>query len=193
MKVILKLFYLLVIFCFTCGFAIQITNWEIDKNYSIQFSGIKVNGTFSGLKGIIVFNKNDLKNSRIAVTVDANTINTGNSTKDKHAKGESWFDTKNYPTIKFTSSSFIASSSKIIVKGTLELHGVKREIDIPFTFSDRNDKATFVGNFRVNRKDYAIKGNAFGFLVGDEFQIEIVLPVQRRIINHLFEDRRSLN
>ncbi len=180
MKTTLKTIGLLAGILSITAFAIQNINWNIDPNYSIQFSGRKAGGTFSGLTGTIAFDRSNLSASAIDVTVDASTIKTGNSTKDKHAKGESWFDTDRFPVIKFKSASFIPAGDKTIVRGTLELHGVKKEIEIPFTFDDRGSKATFVGSFKVNRNDYGIKGNAFGFIVGNEFEVELKVPVTKK-------------
>ena len=73
-------------------FTIFTPSWNIDPNYSIKFSSSKAEGSFTGLKGTIEFDKNQLGNAKMDVSVDATTINTGNSLKDKHARGESWFD-----------------------------------------------------------------------------------------------------
>ncbi len=161
------------------AFAVLNSSWNIDPNYSIRFNGNKAAGTFSGLRGQIIFTPNELASSLIDVTVDANTIKTGNETKDKHAKGQDWFDVKKYPYIKFTSSSFSKSGDTIIVSGILELHGIKKNVQIPFAFSESGSKANFTGNFKVNRRDYGIKGNFFGFTVGNEFEVKLNIPVTK--------------
>jgi polyisoprenoid-binding protein YceI len=179
MKRLNKLFLIIIGYFTISAFTLLNFNWNIDSNYSIKFSGSNAEGTFSGLAGTINFNPDDLANSFINVTVDANTIKTGNSTKDKHAKGEDWFDTPKYPFIKFTSSSFAKSSSSTIVSGILELHGTKRQIQIPFIFSQTGSKGIFTGKFKLNRKDYSINGNFFGFAVGKEFEVTLNIPVTR--------------
>ena len=73
------------------------TNYTITDNYSIEFSGSKAEGTLGGLAGAIVFDPTDLEASTFNVEVDINTISTGNKTKDKHARGDSWFDAAMYP------------------------------------------------------------------------------------------------
>ena len=178
-KLIVSLVAVMCILVIT-AFAYLSINWNIDPNYSIKFSGKKAEGTFSGLSGSIVFDKNDLTNSRFDVAVNANTIKTGNTTKDKHAKGDSWFDTEKYPQIKFTSTSFAKDGNGYIVSGSLELHGTKKEIKIPFALIENNGKGTFIGSFKINRIDYGIKGNFFGFAVGNEFDITINVPVTKK-------------
>lgn len=161
------------------AFTILEFNWNIDPNYSIKFSGNKAEGTFSGLTGKISFNPNDLANAFIDITVDASTIKTGNSTKDEHSKGEDWFDVTKYPTIKFTSQSFTKSANIFIVSGNLQLHGMKKQVQIPFTFSEVGAKGVFSGKFKLNRKDYGINGNFFGFTVGKEFEVTLNIPVTK--------------
>lgn len=181
MKKIISTTFGVVTILLVSAFTYLSINWNIDPNYSIKFSGKKAEGSFTGLKGTIVFDKNDLANSKFDVTVDANTIKTGNTTKDKHAKGESWFDTEKYPKIKFKSNSFAKDGNGYIVDGTLELHGTSRQVKIPFSFTDdNNNKASFIGSFKLNRKDYGIKGNFFGFAVGDEFDIVLNIPVTKK-------------
>lgn len=161
------------------SFSFLQTEWKIVNNYTIKFQSRNVEGKISGLKGQIHFNSDDLEHSNIDVTVDVGTIDTGNKTKDKHARGESWFDTANYPTIRFSSTVFNKLATHYGVSGTLELHGIKKLVTIPFEFKQEGTSAMFIGKFKVNRQDYGIKGNAFGFIVGDEISIEIQLPVSR--------------
>lgn len=179
MKKLTTLLLIVILTIAVSAFTILELNWNIDPNYSIKFTGSKAEGTFSGLTGKINFNPNDLTNSVIDVTVDANTIKTGNNTKDKHAKDEDWFNVAKYPVIKFTSQSFTKSANTIVVSGNLELHGTKKQVQIPFTFSEQGTKGVFAGKFKINRKDYGINGNFFGFTVGKEFEVTLNIPVTK--------------
>lgn len=171
----------ILIFITLSSFTYSITTWSVDPNYTIKFTGSKAEGSFSGLQGIIAFDDNDLANSKIDVTVAANTIHTGSDLKDKHAKEGSWLDAGRYPLIRFTSTGFVRAGNDYMVSGILELHGVKKQIQIPFAFANAGNKATFTGNFTLNRKDYGIDGNMFGFAVGKEFNITVRLPVNKAL------------
>lgn len=153
------------------------TNWLIEKEYNIAFTGTNATGTFKGLKGYIVFDPNNLATANMNISVDASTINTGSDGKDKHAKNESWFDVTKYPTINFESISFLKEPKGYRVIGNLTLHGITKTIAIPFQFSTDNKKGLFEGNFKINRKDYGINGNSFGFVVGKEYDIKLRIPV----------------
>ena len=152
-------------------------SWSIDPAYAIKFSGTKAEGTFAGLTGTIVYNSRELASATMDVAVNASTISTGNSLKDKHARGESWLDVAKYPSIRFRSTSFAKTNSGYLVTGNLTLHGVTKAVAVPFQFSQPGGQGLFTGRFQVNRQDYGIKGNLFGFSLGDDIAVELRVPV----------------
>ncbi|HTH55367.1 MAG TPA: YceI family protein [Cyclobacteriaceae bacterium] len=125
-------------------------DWKIAEGYSIKFDGGDPSGEFTGLKGTIKFDEKNLAASKFDVTIDVATINTGNGMKNTHAKGANWFDVEKYPNIIFTSSAITKTAAGFEAKGTLELHGVKKEITLPFTFTNN----TFAANMEVSRMDF---------------------------------------
>jgi polyisoprenoid-binding protein YceI len=180
MKSILKPIFILVALAGLLSFTLVHDNWSIDPDYSIKFSAKRVEGSFSGLQGTIVFDPNDLGHAMMDVTVDTRTINTGNDTKDARAKSESWLDTEKYPTIRFKSSSFLKSGDKIIANGTIEIHGVQRPVQIFFHFPEDNGKGIFAGHCTVNLRNFGINGNTMGFAVGDEVDVMLNVPVTKQ-------------
>ncbi len=131
---------------------IQSVDWKINDDYSIKFDGGDPSGEFSGLKGIIKFDENNLAASRFDCTVDVASINTGNGMKNTHAKSDKWLDAENFPVIRFTSESIKRTPAGYEATGILDFHGVQKEITIPFTFAGN----VFSGIFEVNRLDYNI-------------------------------------
>lgn len=156
---------------------ISIQNWKITDDYVISFEGGGAKGVFKDLKGSIVFDEKNLTASSMDVRVEVNSIDTGNKTKDKHAKGKSWFHAEKYPFISFKSEHFRPTAEGYEVVGELELHGTKKEVVIPFTFEQTKEGGVFAGQFSVLRKDYGIKGPLFGFTVGNDFKIDLRVPV----------------
>ncbi len=154
--------------------------WNIDPNYTIRFEATQASGNFSGLSGTIQYDPDDLAASKIQVSVDVNSIDTGNKTKNSHAKGENWFDAETYPQIRFTSLSFSSEDSQSVVVGILDLRGIKKEVKIPYTFDQNGNKAVFKGEFQVNRKDYGIDGGFTQFVVGDVITVKLEIPVSKK-------------
>jgi polyisoprenoid-binding protein YceI len=149
-------------------------DWKITDTYSVKFDGGDPSGEFRGLQGTIQFDPNDLATSKFATSIDVATINTGNGMKNTHAKSEKWFDAAKYPTIKFTSSSITKAATGYEAKGTLDMHGVQKEITIPFTFENN----TFAGNIEVNRMDYNVN-LAEPEHGSQKFKVSISVPVTK--------------
>jgi polyisoprenoid-binding protein YceI len=130
----------------------QSLDWKISENYSVKFDGGDPAGEFRGLKGTIKFDPNNLAASKFDCTVDVESINTGNGMKNTHAKSDKWLDAAKYPVIRFTSKSIAKTANGFEALGTLDFHGVQKEITLPFTFVDN----VFAGGFEVNRLDYNV-------------------------------------
>ncbi|MGB3779316.1 MAG: YceI family protein [Tunicatimonas sp.] len=160
------------------GFAPE-SEWNISEDYAVRFSGSGADGTFQGLTGTIVFDPTAPEQGRFEVALDARTIDTGNKTKDKHARGDSWFDVEQYPEIRFRSSQIESSGDSYRMTGVLTLHGVEKEITFPFTFTQQGDSGTFNGTFTVDREEFGIEGPFFAFTVGDDFEVNLNVPVTR--------------
>jgi len=156
------------------------TSWNILDDYTISFSGSGADGSFRGLEGSIVFDPQNLEDSRFEVSIDPASISTGNKTKDKHARGKSWFNVKDYITIKFESNRIQTFEDRYVAEGLLTLKGISKETRITFKFVEETEgKATFEGDFTVNRQDFDIEGPLISFMVGDEFDVSLVVPVEQ--------------
>ena len=153
---------------------IQSQDWKIAEGYAIKFEAGDPSGEFSGLKGTIKFDEKNLAASQFNVTVDVASINTGNGMKNTHAKSANWFDAEKYPTIAFTSSSISKTATGFDAKGTLEMHGVKKEIVLPFTFANN----TFSANLEVNRLDFNIDDGKHPKML-PTMKVSITVPVTK--------------
>ena len=151
--------------------------WKIADKYNISFSSNEVGGIFKTFKGTIAFDEQNLPTSNFDVTVDVASINTGNGLQNKHAKSDEWFDAAKYPVIHFVSKKIVKAGAAYQVTGDLEIHGVKKEFNIPFTFVRKGNTATFDGTFNVNRNDYHI-GKPGGD-VSDVIKVTVAVPVTK--------------
>jgi polyisoprenoid-binding protein YceI len=152
-------------------------NWRIAEGYAIKFVGKSAEGSFAKMTGDLVFDETNIDASKFSVNLDVASINTGNGIKNRHAKSDKWFDAAKFPSINFISSKFSKTASCYQVEGTLDLHGVKKPVTIPFTFSNN----TFKGSFSVNRMDYGV-GTMEGMSkkVSNEIKLDISVPVTKK-------------
>jgi polyisoprenoid-binding protein YceI len=149
-------------------------NWKIASGYSVKFTSDDPSGVFTSMTGDIVFDENNLAASKFNVTIDVKSINTGNGMKNTKAQNSDWLDADKYPTIKFTSTTISkAASGGYGALGTLDMHGVQKQIMIPFTFTNN----TFAGSFSVNRSDYNV--GAAGGHASSVLKIDVSVPVTK--------------
>jgi polyisoprenoid-binding protein YceI len=146
----------IVLFIASAFTTLRFVDWKIKDGYSVKFSGGSEKGVFNNLKGQISFNEADPASSKINVTVDVSTFNTGNGMMNTHAKSPEWFDAEKFPVISFVSKSFAKKGAGYEVTGDLTMHGVTKQIVLPFTFTKAADGGVFASEFDVNRMDYGI-------------------------------------
>ncbi|MDR0801379.1 YceI family protein [Fluviicola sp.] len=156
---------------------IQVPAWKVAKDYNIEFSAKGVDGVFKTFTATISFDEAKLAASRFVMTIDVNSINTGNGLQNKHAVSDEWFDAEKYPNIRFTSSSFEKTASGYSVKGKLQVKDVTKEVTIPFTFSKSGSKGKFAATFSIDRFAYNV-GKSGGD-VENNIKITATIPVTK--------------
>jgi polyisoprenoid-binding protein YceI len=154
---------------------IAISSWQIAEGYSVAFSSNEAAGIFRDVKGTIAFDENQTTISKFDVTIDVNSINTGNGLQNKHAKSDEWFDAAKYPSIRYSSQKIVKTAGGYSSTGELEMHGVKKPLTIPFTFQRTPKGGVFAGKFSVDRVDFGI-GKPGGD-VDEQIKIELNVPV----------------
>ena len=146
----------------------------LDKGSTLTFKignfGFDVNGSFTGFKGTINFDPQNITADSFDVTIDAATVNTDNNLRDEHLKGASYFDVKNYPVIHFVSSRITSSGNSFTVYGKLTIKGKTKDIGIPFTATPGADEYLFKGSFKINRKDFGVGGTS---TISNELEVSL--------------------
>jgi polyisoprenoid-binding protein YceI len=167
--------FLLVFFVSLTSFS---QGWTILESHKVAFSNKDVSGTFDQISGTIVFDPANLTSAKLNFKLKVESINTGNGLQNKHARGDEWFHAEKYPYIEFESTKIEKTEAGFKALGKLEMHGVKKEVSIPFTFVKKGNKGTFVAKFNVSRSEYNVgkKGND----VADILKITATLPVQKK-------------
>src|ERR1700743_1667040 len=96
-------------------------SYQIAEGYNIAFSGDEAGGIFKGFKGTIAFDEANPATSKFDVTIDVNSINTGNGLQNKHAKSDEWFDAAKYPEIRYASQKIAKTGNGYPGSGDLEM------------------------------------------------------------------------
>lgn len=144
----------------------------------------KVRGTFKEFEGHAHLDVADPAKSSAELTIQVASIDTGQEQRDAHLRGPDFFDTENYPTMTYKSTSVEKiDDTTARVTGELTIKDVTKPVTIEFLHTGSakdpygNLRAGFEGQATINRKDWGLNWNAAletgGFLVSDRVQLEV--------------------
>jgi polyisoprenoid-binding protein YceI len=164
---IIKLKYILFVITFNTITCFCQNNVGNDIASEITFKtkklGVKVKGNFNDFKVLSNFNSNDLEDSFINLEIMVNSIYTASKIRDKYLLNSKFFDVKNHPKIIFESSEIEKSlNSDYIIKGSLQIKGIKKNVETPLEIEETETGLLFHTDFIINRKDFDIGGNSVG-------------------------------
>jgi len=138
----------------------------------------KVRGSFNEFTGTAHLDAEVPARSSVAVTIQAASIDTRNTDRDAHLRGNDFFQMDKYPEMTFSSTEISWTSSDTVnITGDLTIKGVTRAVTIPFSFAGRamdpygNVRIGLEGSTTINRRDFGVTWNAAletgGVLIGD--------------------------
>lgn len=165
-------------------------NWNIDTTHSgINFSVrhmvfAKVRGRFDRFTGTIEGDLDDLTQAKVAVDIDAASIDTGVADRDTHLRSADFFDAEQFPSLRFVSQRIERTSDDHYqVHGELTVRDVSREVTLEVDYGGRgtdpwgNERVGFSASTSINRREFGLKWNQVletgGMLVGDRIDIEL--------------------
>jgi cytochrome b561 len=97
---------------------------------------------------------------RLDVTIDMRSFDTGDSQRNGVLGGKDLFDVAHFPQARFTAARLERTASGYDATGPLTLHGVTRNITVPFTWRIATVQGRrvgyLVGQTRLRRLDYGI-------------------------------------
>jgi polyisoprenoid-binding protein YceI len=170
--------------------------WGIDKAHSMAQFKVRhmmanVVGQFRDFDASITIDRATPANSSVEFTIQATSVDTGNTNRDDHLRTADFFDVAKFPTITFKSTSIKEKSkNEFDVTGDFTLHGVTKRITLPVSFlgfgkdARGNEKGGFEIETTINRKDYGVVWNRNldegGVLLGDDVKVSINLEVGKK-------------
>ncbi|MBL7662712.1 polyisoprenoid-binding protein [bacterium] len=184
-----KLLSILTIFAGTSALAAD--NYAIDTAHSqvifkIKHLGIStVVGRFDTFKGDFMFDTKDITKSAVNAEIDVTSINTNETKRDDHLRGDDFFAATKFPKMTFTSKSVEKVDDKNFkIHGLLKIKDISKPVTLSATFEGAakdpfygKEHAAFIASTEINRKDYGLTWNKIletgGVAVGDEVKIEI--------------------
>ncbi|MDO8733204.1 MAG: YceI family protein [Actinomycetota bacterium] len=149
----------------------------------------KVRGNFDTFSGEIVAADNPLE-STVSVSIDAKSINTGNTMRDDHIRSADFFDAENHPTLTFTSTGIRQAGEEFFIDGDLTIRGVTKAVSLKTEtpefaqISPEKFKAGFSATAEITRTDFGVNYNGpipgGGLALGEK--VQIVLEVEADLV-----------
>jgi polyisoprenoid-binding protein YceI len=136
-----------------------------------------IHGRFNDVSGKFALDRENPSKSSFALSINADSVDTANKQRDEHLRQPDYFDTKQYPTIDFKSTSVTATDGGYEVTGDLTMHGKTKKVTFLMKGGvEKEFKGTkrvgFSTELSLKRSDFGFDKNAIG-PIGDEALILI--------------------
>ncbi len=146
--------------------------------FSISHFGFSYTyGQFNRVHGSFYIDRDNPALNQFKFSAETETLDTNDPERDTHLRGPDFFNTKQFPEIRFESKSVIPRSDGFDVIGTLTILGVAREVELPLklvgegTGPNNFYRMGYHCEFRIKRTDYGM--NQMLEYVGDDVALTI--------------------
>ncbi len=141
-----------------------------------------VRGHFSEFAGTAHVDTENPASSRVELTIQTSSIDTGVADRDGHLRSADFFNAEDNKEITFSSTKVERKGDDWVVTGDLTINGVTKQVTVPFELTGSaqdpfgNLRIGFEGGTAINRKDWGVTWNAAletgGVLVSDKVKLE---------------------
>jgi len=144
------------------------------RNFAIMY----VRGAFEKFKGTVDINDADITKSRVDVSIDIASINTGIGKRDDDLRSSNFFEVAKFPTMKFVSTAIErVGADKLKLSGNLTIKGVTKPVTLSVE-APSGETTGGTGSFAkaasatatINRQVFGVSSGA---VIGDEVFITI--------------------
>lgn len=167
--------------------AVSAETWVSDRSHSKLGFSIShmvvshVSGSFKQFEVKAVTSKADYSDVKIDVVAQIQSINTDDDKRDAHLQTEDFFNSKEFPTLTFKSTSVTHVKGKAYkLKGNLTMHGVTKPVVLDLIFEGKvtnpmNKKvlAAFTVKGVLKRSAFAIGAKFPAAMLGDDVTLDI--------------------
>lgn len=132
---------------------------------------MNADGRFSRFAGDVAVDPADLTTARVTVSVEATTLDTGITMRDRHLRSEDFFHVSKFPAITFESLRVEGAGRRLLVVGRLTLRGVTREVRVPVDVTIAGKRLEARGQFDVKRTDHGMTYHSAMNPIGEQVRI----------------------
>ena len=148
-----------------------------------------VRGAFKDFEGTATIDTANPAASRVALTVDVSSVDTGQADRDGHLRSGDFFDVDTHKQLTFVSTDVERDGDEWTITGDLTIKDVTKPVTIEFEENGSakdpfgNVRVGFEGDVTVNRKDWGLTWNAAletgGVLVSEKIKLDFDISAIR--------------
>ena len=146
---------------------VETSRWRIDpERSSVEFRArtfwglMTVKGRFERYDGTL-----DLRDGpAIELTIDADSLDTGNERRDKHLRSSDFFDVENHPQVRFVSDSAKVDGERLNVSGRLYAAGESTPLELDATVREVGDELELEARTHTDHRRLGMSGGMLGMI-----------------------------
>lgn len=159
--------------------------WRLDEGSRLTFEtawgAAKVEGRFNRFTADIRFSPDALERSRVSVTIDVASAETGDPMRDQALPGADFFDAGAFPRASFVAERFEhRGGDRYLARGRLTLRGVTRPVDLPFELDIDGDRARVRGETSLDRTVFGVGQGDFADTDQTPAQVTVKVDIRAR-------------
>jgi polyisoprenoid-binding protein YceI len=146
---------------------LETSRWRIDpERSSVEFRvptlwGLTaVEGKFDGYEGTL-----DLGDGpAVELTIDADSLDTGNKFRDKHLRSADFFDVENHPEVRFVSDSAEVDGDRLNVSGRLYAAGTSTPLRLNAVLREDGDELEVDAHTQTDHRELGMSDGMLGMI-----------------------------
>ena len=125
-----------------------------EVTFRVMQAGAPYSGNFRRFAGDVCFAQGRL--TRINASLDPSSVDTGLPELDAALKEKDFFAVREFPRVTFVSTSVQSQGEAQVTRGTLEIKGNRREVEVVLRSQQTGGKMSISGSFTLDRLQYGI-------------------------------------
>jgi polyisoprenoid-binding protein YceI len=111
----------------------------------------EVTGSFDELAGGATVDENGHFSGELVVPT--RTLDTGIALRDRHLRGDGFFDVETYPEIRFTARQLMAGENGPVIRGELSVRDRSVELELPIELTEESGRGLGLTAERVLKRE----------------------------------------
>src|SRR5215207_3297479 len=129
--------------------------------FQFKQAGADNQGRFRKFGALLSFGDANLAASKLEVTIDVNSLDTGDEERDAVLRDADLFNVAKFPQARFKASKItLTAAGRYEASGTLTIRDATRNVRVPFEFRTANEQGVLAGYMTgrvpINRLDFGV-------------------------------------